>query len=88
VAQERQPDRRRQRATYRLLDVKVSTPARIGVVANSAGSETSAGACWSSPRADFASYTDAVLSDNPIHYYPLDENKRHGGAGPGLARHQ
>jgi len=62
-------------ATYRLRDVKVSDAGTYSVVvANSAGSETSAGAVLVvTPAPNFASYTDAVLSDNPIHYYPLDE---------------
>ena len=62
-------------ASYRLSDVKTSHAGTYSVVvANSAGSLTSDGAeLVVTPAPDFASYTEAVLADNPIHYYPLDE---------------
>ena len=62
-------------ASYRLSDVKTSDAGTYSVVvANSAGSLTSDGAYLVvTPAPTFVTYTEAVLADNPIHYYPLDE---------------
>ncbi len=62
-------------ASYRLSDVKINDAGTYSVVvANSAGSLTSDGAeLVVTPAPTFATYTEAVLADNPIHYYPLDE---------------
>jgi hypothetical protein len=58
-----------------LSDVKLSDAGTYSVrVANSAGAVTSDDATLTvTPAPTFATYTEAVLADNPIHYYPLDE---------------
>jgi hypothetical protein len=62
-------------ASYTLSDAKVSQGGSYSVVvANSAGSVTSDAASLTvTPATTYATYTEAVLADNPIHYYPLDE---------------
>ncbi len=62
-------------SSFRISDVKVSDAGTYSVVvANSAGSVTSDNAALVvTPAPTFATYTEAVLNDNPIHYYPLDE---------------
>ena len=62
-------------ANLLLSDVRTSDAGTYSVVvANSAGSISSDDAVLAVTAApSFASYTEAVLADNPIHYYPLDE---------------
>ena len=62
-------------ASLVLRDVKVGDAGTYSVVvANSAGSVTSDAAVLAvTPAPTFATYTEAVLNDNPIHYYPFEE---------------
>ncbi len=61
--------------TYSIVDVRPSHAGTYAVVlANASGSVTSAPAILSvTPGPVYPSYAAAVLTDNPIHYYPLDE---------------
>ena len=61
--------------TYSIMDVRPSHAGTYAVVlANASGAITSAPAILSvTPGPVYPSYTAAVLTDNPIHYYPLDE---------------
>jgi Concanavalin A-like lectin/glucanases superfamily/Immunoglobulin domain len=62
-------------ASYSLSNVKLTDAGTYTVVlANASGSVTSTPAILSvTPGPTYASYLEAVLTDNPIHYYPLDE---------------
>ena len=62
-------------SSYSIIDVRIGDAGTYAVVlANAAGSVTSAPAILSvTPGPTYATYTEAVLTDNPIHYYPLDE---------------
>ena len=61
--------------SYSIVDVRPSHAGTYAVVlANASGSVTSAPAILSvTPGPIYPSYLAAVLTDNPIHYYPLDE---------------
>lgn len=61
--------------TYSIIDVRLSHAGTYAVVlANASGSVTSTPAILSvTPGPVYPSYAAAVLTDNPIHYYPLDE---------------
>ncbi|MCL5097161.1 MAG: immunoglobulin domain-containing protein [Candidatus Omnitrophica bacterium] len=62
-------------STYTILDAKLSDAGSYQAVAtNSLGSATSSAAVLAvTPAPTYASYKDAVMADQPIHYYPLDE---------------
>jgi hypothetical protein len=64
-------------ATYSISDVETNDAGTYTVVlANAAGSVTSLPAVLNvTPWPAYASYLEAVLTDNPIHYYPLDETE-------------
>lgn len=63
-------------SSYSLLDVKINDAGSYWVViANTYGAVTNATAAvlTVNPAPVYASYTNAVLADGPIHYYPLNE---------------
>ena len=63
--------------TYSIVDARPSHAGTYAVVlANASGSVTSTPAILSvTPGPVYPSYAAAVLTDNPIHYYPLDETE-------------
>ncbi len=62
-------------ASYAIIDVRTNQAGSYAVVlTNPSGSVTSAPALLTvTPWPVYSSYLEAVLTDNPIHYYPLDE---------------
>jgi len=64
-------------ATYLISDVRTNDTGSYAVVlSNGAGSVTSSPAVLEvTPSTGYPTYTETLLADNPIHYYPLDETE-------------
>jgi hypothetical protein len=73
-------------ASFTLIDVSTNSAGSYTVVlTNAAGSVTSAPAILNvTPMPTYASYLEAVLTDNPIHYYPLDDTNGTVAADVGM----